>query len=331
MSVLDRLGLPRLLWPALVAVAVLAPFALGGTQVLRLQQVIYLAVAILSLNLLTGWCGQISFGQCAYIGASAYATALLVQTSGWSYWAALPVAIVMGFVIGALTGLPALRISGIRLALASVSIAFVFPTIPVRFTEQTGGNAGFVVDALTPPPWLGISITAFNYWVLLTLAMLVFVLARNVMASRIGRAMIGVRDQQVAAQTVGVDVVTMKVAAFGFSGALCGLAGWMFVVAHTFVSPSDFMAVLSINLLVGMAVGGSATLVGPVFGALFLVFTPRVIADAGVNPLLTPLLFGVALILILLYLPRGVGGLLQDLARRPSKAPPHLQPEGESR
>lgn len=310
-----RLVIPAL-WLLVVLVAFYLPYTLDGVVLVQLQQVIYLAVAVMSLNVLSGLSGQISIGQSAYIGTAAYATALLVQSRGWSYWSALPVAIAAGFLVGALTGLPALRITGIRLALATLSIAIVFPSVPVKFTAETGGTAGFNVSAMRPPESWGISSVAYNYWVLLGGAVIVFVLVRNVMNSRIGRSLIAIRDQQVAAYTVGINVSLVKVLVFGISGAICGLVGWMFVITNQFVSPSDFTVLLSIYLLVAMAIGGAGTLVGPIFGALFLIYAPRAIGEIGASPLLTPVIYGAALIVILFFLPQGVGGFLQQLGRR---------------
>lgn len=303
-------------WLVLLVVAAFLPFGLSVSGLVNLQQVIYTAIAIMSLNLLSGLAGQISIGQSAYIGLAAYATALLVMNAGWSHWAALPIAVGLAFVLGVLTGLPALRITGIRLALTTLSIAIIFPTVPVKFTAQTGGTPGMNVDPLAAPESWGITNVAFGYWVLLAGLVIVWVFVRNVVNSRIGRSLVAVRDHQIAAHTVGINVAVTKVLVFGASAALCGLVGWMFVVTNQFVSPLDFSVLLAIYLLVGMAIGGGGTLIGPIFGALFIVYAPQGIGEIGASPLLTPLIYGVALIVILLVMPQGVGGLLAKAARR---------------
>ncbi|HEX5206073.1 branched-chain amino acid ABC transporter permease [Paractinoplanes rhizophilus] len=320
-------------WLVLLAVAAYLPFGVGGPTLVNLQQVIYTAVGVMSLNLLSGLAGQISIGQSAYIGLAAYATALLVQHAGWSYWAALPVAVLLAFVLGALTGLPALRITGIRLALTTLAIAIIFPTIPVKFSAQTGGTPGMNVDPLTAPASWGISTVAFNYWVLLAGLVVIWVIVRNVLDSRIGRSLLAVRDHQIAAHTVGINVSVTKVLVFGASAAVCGVAGWMFVVTNQFVAPGDFSVLLAIYLLAGMAIGGAGTLIGPIFGGLFIVYAPQSISSAGLSPLLTPLIYGVVLILILLVLPQGLGGLLAKLGARirgplpPTRVRPAPAPE----
>jgi branched-chain amino acid transport system permease protein len=303
-------------WLVLLIVAALLPYGVGGPTLVNLQQVIYTAIGVMSLNLLSGLAGQISIGQSAYVGLAAYATAMLVARAGWSYWAALPIAVFLAFLLGALTGLPALRITGIRLALTTLAIAIIFPTVPVKFSAQTGGTPGMNVNPLAAPASWGISTVAFDYWVLLAGLVIILVIMRNVIDSRLGRSLIAVRDHQIAANTVGINVSVTKVLAFGSSAALCGVAGWMFVVTNQFVAPGDFSVLLAIYLLAGMAIGGAGTVIGPIFGGLFIVYAPQTISTIGASPLLTPLIYGVVLIVILLVLPQGLGGLLAKVAAR---------------
>jgi branched-chain amino acid transport system permease protein len=304
-------------WAAGLVILFLAPFVLGVTDVRGLLEVLFLAVAVMSLNLLTGFNGQPSIGHSALMGLGAYTTALTVQNYGWSYWTALPVSIVIAALVGAVAGVPALRIRGMNLALVTMALALVFPQVPVRFTEWTGGTAGLTVDEhLSAPAALGVSDLAWQYWVLLAITALVFLLIRNIMRGSIGRSLIAIRDQQVAARTVGVDVKVTKVAVFAASAAIAGVAGWMFTVANQFVSPGDFTVLVSINLLLGMAIGGSGTLVGPILGAVFLHYVPDLLAAAGVNPQLTPVVYGVLLILLTFFLPGGLAGGAKSALQR---------------
>jgi branched-chain amino acid transport system permease protein len=315
----------RGLWLGGLVLLFVVPLMLGATDLSGLQEVIYLAVAVMSLNLLTGFNGQASIGHSAFMGLGGYATALAVQNYGWSYWAALPAAIVTAGAVGAVAGIPALRIRGMNLALVTLALALLFPQLPVRLTGWTGGTAGLSVDAaLNPPAWLGITAAAWQYWVMLTLAAIVFLLVRNLMDSSRGRSLVAIRDQHVAAHTVGINVKATKVAVFAASAAVAGIAGWMFTVRNQFVSPGDFTVLVSINLLVGMAVGGSGSLIGPVLGALFLHYVPDLVPAAGLSPQLTPVVYGVVLILLMLLLPGGLAGGLRSLARRgrrPGPAP----------
>jgi branched-chain amino acid transport system permease protein len=307
----------RTIWAVSLCGLALAPFFVGAIEISALQKVIYLAVAVMSLNVLTGFNGQASIGHSAFMGIAAYLTALVVQSHGWSYWAALPVSILASAAIGALAGVPALRIRGMNLALVTLGLALVFPQIPVRFTDATGGTQGMTVDrALAAPAFLHIADVAWRYWVLLALAGVAFLLVRNTRASRTGRAIIAIRDQPVAAHTVGVNVALTKVMVFAASAGMAGMAGWMFTVSNQFVSPGDFSVLVSINLLLGMAVGGSGTLTGPVLGAAFLYYMPDAVAKTGVDPLLTPAVYGLVLILVMYFLPGGaVGGLTKLSAR----------------
>ncbi|MET8053436.1 branched-chain amino acid ABC transporter permease [Streptosporangium sp. NPDC005286] len=304
-------------WLAGLVLLFLAPFVLGVTGIRGLLEVLFLAVAVMSLNLLTGFNGQPSIGHSALMGLGAYTTALAVQNYGWSYWTVLPLAILIAALVGAVAGIPALRIRGMNLALVTMALALVFPQIPVRFTDWTGGTAGLTVDRnLSAPASLGVSDVAWQYWVLLTITALVFLLIRNVMHSSIGRSLIAIRDQHVAAHTVGVNVKATKVAVFAASAAVAGVAGWMFTVANQFVSPGDFTVLVSINLLLGMAIGGSGTLVGPILGAVFLHYVPELLAAAGVNPQLTPAVYGVLLILLTFFLPQGLAGGARTVIQR---------------
>ncbi|MFC5751266.1 branched-chain amino acid ABC transporter permease [Actinomadura rugatobispora] len=312
----------RAAWGLLGAVLVFAPFFVGVSQVTGLQRVLYLAVAVMSLNVLTGFNGQASIGHSAFMGMAAYVTALAVQNSGWSYWAALPVSVLVAAAVGALAGIPALRIKGMNLALVTLGLAMVFPQIPIRFTEQTGGTQGLTVDAgLAAPAALGISDVAWRYWVLLALAAGAFWLVRNVRASRLGRAVVAIRDQPLAAHTAGVNVPFTKIAVFAASAGMAGLAGWMFTVSNQFVSPGDFSVLVSINLLLGMAVGGSGTLAGPILGAAFLYYVPDLTAGTGLDPLLTPAVYGLVLILVTYFLPGGAAGALSSLTSRLTRPP----------
>jgi branched-chain amino acid transport system permease protein len=305
--------------PWIVGFALLfgAPFVLGLTGVRGLLQVLVLAVAVMSLNLLTGFNGQPSIGHSAFMGLGAYTTALAVQHYGWSYWTALPGAALIAGVVGAVAGVPALRIRGMNLALVTMALALVFPQVPVRLTDWTGGTAGLTVDKwLKAPTALGVSDVAWQYWVLLLIAALVFLLIRNVIHSSVGRAMIAIRDQHVAAHTVGINVRAAKVAVFAGSAAVAGISGWMFTVTNQFVSPGDFTVLASINLMLGMAVGGSGTLIGPIMGALFLYYVPELLPKLAVDPQLTPAVYGMLLILLAFLLPGGLAGGLRNLVRR---------------
>jgi branched-chain amino acid transport system permease protein len=317
--------LKGVLWALLVIVAALAPFGVDPVSLGRLQQVAYFAVAVMSMNLLTGMTGQISLGHGAFMGLGAYATALGVQNYGLSYWTMLPVAILIGGFVGAVCGLPALRIRGMYLAMATLAVGLVFPQIPVRFTTWTGGSQGLTINSAVPSPSPALA-NAWPYWVILVVTVIVFGVSRNLIQSRVGRSLQAVRDQEIAARTLGVSVNATKIGMYSLSAAIAAVAGWMFAITNQFVSPADFTVFISINLLLGMTIGGAGSLIGPVIGGAFLVYSTNVIPTLGLNPLLTPVVYGVVLILVLYFLPQGAGGLLRSIddglrKRRPEAVP----------
>ena len=164
--------------------------------------IITYAIAALGLNLLTGYNGQISIGHGAFFGVGAYTTAILVADHGWSHFATLPAAAILAFGLGVLVGLPALRIQGLYLALVTLALATVFPLVITRFTSVTGGTQGMRVPRFRAPSWTGLTDDQWKYYVLLAFAVIAFVLVRNLVKSRVGRAIIAIRDNETAAQAL---------------------------------------------------------------------------------------------------------------------------------
>ena len=255
-----------------------AVFGNPTAQILNWNRVLAYAVAILGLNLLIGYSGQISIGHSAFVGVGAYTTAITVADHHWSYFSALPLAFVLSFVVGCVVGLPALRIKGLYLVVVTFAIAIAFPTVVLRYTSLTGGSNGKnVASALVPPSWTPfdardrIAPDRYRYFVLLAVAVVMFVLARNVVRSRIGRALIAQRDNPTAATISGVSVPLNKVLMFGISAGFCGVAGWMLIVNLRFASDVGYRAQLGIALIIGLVMGGAATVSGAVPGAVLVV------------------------------------------------------------
>jgi branched-chain amino acid transport system permease protein len=211
----------------------------------------------------------------------------------------------------------------------TLGIAIVFPQIVLKFSSWTGGGAGLATTAELPGP-SGITAVAWNYWVLLIICIVVFALAWSLVHSRTGRAMVAVRDQEIASRTLGVDIKTTKIAVYAATAALAGVAGWMFAVVNQFVAPADFSMLLSINLILGMVVGGaSSVFIGPVVGAALLVYMREWVPSIGFDALLTPFIYGVLLILVLRLLPGGAAGAVSNLVgwvRRRDRADPDIGP-----
>jgi branched-chain amino acid transport system permease protein len=314
------------------AVLLAIPQQFPAFQVSRFNTAICFAIAALGLNLLTGYNGQISVGHGAFFGIGAYTSVILIVDHGWPHFATIAAAAVICFLVGLLVGLPALRIQGLYLALVTLALATIFPQIINRFSDVTGGSQGKTVpikERFKAPDWTGLKDDQWKYYVFLTFAVVLFVLVRNLVRSRAGRAIISIRDNETAAETLGVNTAAYKVVVFGVSAMLAGIAGALFSFETSFVSSEQFNINLSITLLVAVVVGGAATLVGPAIGAYLVEFIPIWLTDSGANPQLSPVLFGGSLILLMIVAPGGILGLgrqiigwVQRRVRRGGEPPP---------
>jgi branched-chain amino acid transport system permease protein len=304
----------------LAAAALYAPFALEPTTNRLLSEAIYLAIAAMGLNLLTGFTGQISIGHGAFFGVGAFTTAILMVDYGWSFEPTILVAALLAGIVGLLVGFPALRVRGLYLALVTLGLAVLFPRLAMRFVDGAGGvplvrprrsEFSSLIGGLADDQWV--------YFLSLAIAVALFVLAWNLVRGRVGRAMIAVRDQELAATTVGVNLAGTKVGTFALSAAYAGIAGSLSVMVHGFADGTNPIIYFqrSIEFLVAVVIGGAATILGPAVGALLLVALRRNTEGliAG-KEILSPALFGAALILIVFVLPEGVvGGIRRLLAR----------------
>lgn len=264
-------------------------------------------IAILSLNLVLGYCGQISLGQGALMLVGAYTTAILNSRHGWTIVETLPVAFVISFIIGALLGLPALRLGGIYLALVTFAFAFAMPQLPLKFDNFFGGGNGLAFEPKS-------ALWVYNMtWLLAGLLLIgVWLLVRG----RTGRAFRAIRDSETAAVSAGVSLPMYKVVAFAMSGGIAGLAGSMFAaVNNSFVSPGAFTVLLSLTILIGAAVAGFGSLYGMLVGALFVGILPDLsssIPVIGTDHGLTVVYAG-TVILVTFLMPNGFAGVLRNL------------------
>ncbi len=306
---------PLLIIALLLAAAVLPPIFASGYQLFQLTLVAAYAVAILGLNLVTGFNGQVSLGHGAFFAVGSYVTAILMDRWDVPYWATLPPAALICAALGFLIGLPALRLGGLYLALTTLALAAATPQIlKYRLLESwTGGVQGIVILKPDAPFGLKLSGDAWLYLFTLAVATLLFALTANLVRGRIGRAMIAIRDQPLAAEAMGIDLAMFKTRTFAVSAMLTGVAGSLAAVAIGFVSPDSFSAALSITFFVGMVVGGGASIAGAVFGAAFIQFVPN-IADQ-VSKSAPGAVYGVILIACIFLLPQGVAGLLRHTKR----------------
>jgi branched-chain amino acid transport system permease protein len=290
---------------------------------LQLSLMIVYAIAVLGLILLTGFNGQISLGHGAFFAVGAYAAAVLIDQANWPYWATLPVAAMLCFVVGYLFGLPALRLEGHYLALATFALAVAVPQILKyrHFEWFTNGVQGINIFKPDPPFGVPLSADQWMYLVVLAVAVLMFWIARNLLDSRTGRALRAIRDHTMAASTMGINVAHYKTVVFGISALYTGVAGALHAIIFEFVAPDSFRLELSIAILVGAVVGGIASLPGAVIGGVFEKYadalTKKLTAAVNLPLDLEPwTIYGIALILLMYTMPMGIAGGLALLWRR---------------
>lgn len=314
----------------LLALALIAAGRAGlvsNFHFLQLSLMIVYAIAVLGLNLLTGFNGQISLGHGAFFAVGAYTAAILIDQHDWPFWATLPAAALVCFTVGYLFGLPALRLEGHYLALATFALAVAVPQIlKYRHLEPvTKGVMGINIFKPDPPFGLPLSTDQWMFLVVLAVAALMFWIARNLLDSRTGRAMVAIRDHSMAASTMGINVAHYKAVVFGISALYTGLAGALHGIIFEFVSPDSFRFDLSIAILVGAVVGGIASLPGAVIGGIFVEVIEKyadaltkMISSAVQLPLeLEPwLIYGIALIALMYVMPTGIAGGLAAVWRR---------------
>jgi branched-chain amino acid transport system permease protein len=303
----------------MAAAALYAPFYFDPIYNRLLSQAIYLAIAAMGLNLLTGFNGQVSIGHGFFYGVGAFTSAILIVDHGWTFEATIPVALVLNGVVGLLVGLPALRVRGLYLALVTLGLAVLFPQLATKYVEGTGGVALVRPRARDFSSLIaGLDDDQWAYFLSLAIMAVLFLLAWNLVRGRVGRSMIAVRDQEIAATTVGVNLAGTKVATFAISAAYAGVAGSLSVMVDHVAAATNpiFYFQRSVEFLVAMAIGGAATIMGPAVGALALVLLRRNTEDLiEGKEILAPALYGAALIAIVFVLPEGlVGGVRRFLA-----------------
>ena len=311
----------------LVALCVL-PFLVKNFRVFQFNLVLIYAIAVLGLNMLTGYNGQISLGHGAFYAIGAYTAAILMDRAGIPYWATLPFAAVICFAFGMLIGFPALRLAGHYLALATFALALAIPQLlKYKAIEGwTGGVQGIVLAKPEPPFTFRLFDQPLNadrwlYFFTLAVLIVMFVIAWNLLRGRVGRALVAIRDHPIAASAMGINLPVFKTLAFGVSAAFTGVAGALGAIAVAFVAPDSFTVFLSITFLVGVVIGGLASIPGAIFGAIFIQFVPN-IADE-ISKSAPWAIYGVFLIGFMYLMPDGVMGLLRKIwsKLKPPKSP----------
>ncbi len=296
---------------ALIGLACVLPLALSDFRVFQLTQAMVFAIALLGLNMLTGYNGQISLGHGAFYAIGAYTAAVLMDQWDVAYYLTLPAAGLLCLVIGFLFGLPALRLHGLYLAVATLALALAVPQILKydAFEEWTGGVQGIVLLKPEAPFGLPLSEDQWLYFFTLAVLLVMFLAAWNLLRGRIGRAIVAIRDHHICAATMGINTALYKSLTFGVSALYTGVAGALGAIVVQFVAPDSFHLFLSITFLVGIVVGGLASISGAVYGGLFILFIPNVaqeISDAAPWAI-----YGIFLLVFMYLMPRGVAGFVR--------------------
>jgi branched-chain amino acid transport system permease protein len=292
-----------------LVLAIGLPFVAETFVTFQATQILVYAIAIIGLNLLTGFSGQLSLGHAAFYAMGAYTAAILIGTFGVPYFLTLPAAALVCFLFGFAFGLPALRLEGVYLALATFALSVAMPQILKfsLFENWTGGVQGLVIDKPDPPPFLRISADQWLYFFTLAVTVILYVVAANLTRTRTGRALMAIRDNPLAASSMGINNSMYKALAFGVSALYTGVAGALGAIVVQFVAPDSFTIYVSVALLVGLVVGGVGWLPGAFFGAAFILLVPNLAENVSKG--LSGATYGVILIVLMLVMPRGFAGL----------------------
>jgi branched-chain amino acid transport system permease protein len=292
------------------------PFLAKNFLLFQITIAVIYAIAILGLNLLTGFNGQFSLGHSAFFAIGGYTAAILMEDAGIAYYWTLPAAGLLCLLTGFLFGLPALRLEGIYLALATFALAVAMPQL-LKWTPLeglTGGVQGVVITKPDAPFGLPLNSDQWLYFFTIAVALFMYLCALNLVRSRTGRAIMAIRDNAVAASAMGVNVPLYKSLTFGVSALYTGVAGALGAIAVQFVAPDSYTFALSIVLFVGLVVGGVGSIAGTLVGGLFVLFVPNIAEQVSKG--LAGAVYGVILILVIYLMPTGAAGLVRLIAGR---------------
>ena len=300
-------------WLVLLAAAAVLPLVSGDPTItyLATTAAIYVVVGT-GLNIMFGYTGQVSLGQGALVAVGAYTTGALMADHGWTFWAAAPAAVVVTTAAGTLMALPAFRLSSWYIALVTLGAAMAVRSLLVEFEGLTGGWSGLIG---IPRPAIGSWELGERdvLWLVIAVNVVLFVMVRNIVDSRLGRGMMAVRDAPEMARSVGVGPARTKLFAFACGGATAGMGGALLAVHHGLVTPDDFTLDFSILFLLVVIIGGAARLAGPIIGTLLFFALPELLTGLAEW---RGLIYGAALLVLMVYAPQGIAGAWDKLRAR---------------
>jgi branched-chain amino acid transport system permease protein len=312
---------------ALVAALALVPRFVTSDYLLTLMDTagVY-AIVVMGLGILLGFAGQLSLAQAAFLGIGAYTSGWLTTHHPfflahleWSVWPAMAVAVLVSALIGLAVGYPCLRLSGHYLALATIGFGIITQLVLINWKDVTNGSDGL---GSIPPPRIGSLVFdsyGSYYYIILVAVIVCAYIAWRIKTTRVGRALEAIRENEIAARATGIDATRYKIIAFVLAGAYAGLAGSLLAHLTKFVSPDSYSFDQSVVFLVMLIVGGSSSISGAILGAVLLWFLPEVL-----RPLKTSyiMVYGAAVIAMIVFMPRGLVGLLEAARARLVRRPP---------
>jgi branched-chain amino acid transport system permease protein len=306
---------PWVRWAALLVllvVLVVAPLGLSEFTNQTLARIGVFAVAVLGLNVVMGYTGQVSLGQIFFLGLGAYVTAYGV-TEGWNIVLVFVLACLIPAVVGLLVALAAARLGGLAIAMVTVALPIVGVPLAKRLSEFTGGSEGISTSFAHAPDWSGLFDDQWQLYVVLVIGGIVFLLTRNLVRGKYGRAFAIVKGNEAVASSMGISPYRHKVLAFTIASLIGGVSGFLYQVVIQYTSPETLSFGHSIELVAAMVIGGSASIVGSILGGAFYVLVPQL--TNLVDPSLTALLQGAILLVVLFLLPGGLVSLPRVLRR----------------
>jgi branched-chain amino acid transport system permease protein len=299
-----------------ICIALLLPVFVSNYRMFQATMLLVYAIAVFGLNILTGYNGQISIGHGAFYAIGAYTAAILIDYYGWPYWLSILPAALICFCVGILIGIPALRLEGHYLALATFAFAMALPQLlrHKAFEHWTGGVQGISLSKPEVPAALPISQDAWLYYMTLAVSFLLFWLGRNLLRGRLGYAMTAIRDNSIAAAAMGINVSLCKTITFAISATYTGVAGALAAIVVQFVAPDSFNFFVSISFIAAVVIGGIGTISGAFYGAAFIIFMPNW-AD-HVSKAAPWAVYGMCLILFLYAMPGGIASIVSGYLPR---------------
>lgn len=327
---LPLLKRPMVRWIAvivLVALAVVLPLTLPELANDTLARVGIFAIAVLGLNVVMGYGGQVSLGQIFFLGLGAYVAAY-GATHDWNIVLILIASILTPTLVGLIIGLVAARLGGLAIAMLTVALPIIGVPLAKRLGNITGGSQGLSSRFSDAPEWSGLFNDQYHLYLVLVVGTITFFLVRNLVRGKYGRSLAIVKENEAVAGAMGVSVYWTKVLAFTVASLVGGISGFLYMTVIQYTSPETLSFDHSITLVASMVVGGAGTMVGSLLGGLYYIFVPML--TNAIDPNLTALLQGVILLLVLVLLPGGLASLPSRIRELLHRKTPHLQPPGRT-